>query len=320
MVVPELAAEAPEVNLPAAPAWVRAGAVVIRRLPVGRYRAIDRICRRPPPPFLMNMPRCLGGALFECDLRDAITRDVCFTGQYEPQQTAVLRGILGPGMSFVDVGANWGYYTLCAAYLVGRGGRVVGLEPDPRLYAVLSRNIARNGLQQASAVQVAAAATEGTVQLAGYDESGGNFGVSRLVRDGAGRDLFEVRSVSLDQLLANRKLDAVDLVKLDIEGAEALALEGLRNSLAERRVRRLLIELHPQQLVEFGSSAEALAALLRSYGYRGLVIDHSPAATRRAAYDTYSEAKSFLREMAHCEQLDVWPHQLWLAEGIPCFP
>src|SRR5262249_13205461 len=133
-----------ENTLPPAPAWVRMAKTLISQLPAGRYRAINCICHRPPPAFLTQMPEDLGGDSFECDLRDAISREVCFTGRYEPQETALVRSILRPGMSFVDVGANWGYFTLLAAHLVGKGGRVISLEPDPRLFPILQRNVTRN--------------------------------------------------------------------------------------------------------------------------------------------------------------------------------
>ena len=80
------------------------------------------------------MPREVGGFTFECDLRDAISREVCFTGRYEPLETLLVQSTLRPGMTFVDVGANWGYFTLVASHLVGSSGLVVSLEPDPRLF------------------------------------------------------------------------------------------------------------------------------------------------------------------------------------------
>ena len=54
------------------------------------------------------MPADFGACCFQCDLRDGIMREVCLTGRYEPQETALLQQILQPGMTFVDVGANWG--------------------------------------------------------------------------------------------------------------------------------------------------------------------------------------------------------------------
>src|SRR5215213_552816 len=112
-----------------APAWVNPTAALIRHLPAGRYRVMNWICRKNPRAFWMQMAKEAGGFSFHCDLSDAIAREVCFTGRYEPQDTALVRALLEPEMTFVDVGANWGYYTLLAASLVGRKGQVISFEP-----------------------------------------------------------------------------------------------------------------------------------------------------------------------------------------------
>src|SRR3989441_6546498 len=171
----------PENSVSAAPAWVQLAAGIIQRLPAGRYRIMDWICLRPPQAFWMRMLGELGKYSFKCNLRDAICREVCFTGGYEPQETALARGILRPGMCFLGVGANWGYFTLLAAHLVGTGGRVISLEPDPRLFSILLESLIRNEVDQATALPLAAADSRGVLLLAGYRESGGNFGVSRVI-------------------------------------------------------------------------------------------------------------------------------------------
>jgi FkbM family methyltransferase len=276
---------------------------------------MNRLCSRPPSAFLATLPVELGGYSYACDLRDSIAREVCFTGRYEPQDTALLRRLLKPGMNFIDVGANWGYFTLVAAYLVGAGGRVLSLEPDPRLYKILGENVERNGLRHVSAHRVAASDRDGTLTLAGFDESGGNFGLSRVVEeapDGASR--FSVASRSLDALLDEREgFGQVDVLKMDIEGAEDLALSGMRVGLARGRYRCVLLELHPTLLAERGRSVSEVVDLLVSAGYRGWRIDHTPAATRRAAYSTKPRVGEFLRELRCDEPLESWPHVLWLS-------
>ena len=151
-------------DLPIGPAWVRISAAVIRHLPVGRYRAMHML-PRPNSAFLMRMPDDVGGYPFRCDLRDIISREVCFTGTYEPQETTLVRAILRPGMTFVDVGANWGYFTLLAASLVGTTGRVLSLEPDPRLFSILQENVGRSGLDHVTPLQLAAAHQAGILSL-----------------------------------------------------------------------------------------------------------------------------------------------------------
>jgi len=127
------------------------------------------------------MPDEYGGALFWCDLSDAIARDACLIGAYEPPVTQIFTRLLRPGATVVDLGANWGYFTLMAAQLAGPGGRVLALEPDPRMFDLLERNVRLNGLTTVDAFPLAAGADRATRTLAGYAEGTGNRGTSRIV-------------------------------------------------------------------------------------------------------------------------------------------
>jgi FkbM family methyltransferase len=300
-----------------APRWISVSGRLLRLLPYGRYRLMHWIGRHSQSEFLVQMPKEFGGFTFRCNLRDTISREVCFTGQYEPQETALVRSILGPGMSFVDVGANWGYFTLLAAQMVGHNGRVFSLEPDPRLFMALEYNVKLSQLSQVTALQIAAAHETTTLTLAGYSETGNNFGVSRIVDKPNGQtQVFQVKADSLDHLLEQHEFKSVDLVKMDIEGAEGLALLGLAKSLYEKRVKRLLLELHPRLLAEHGSTAAAVIALLHEAGYEAWTIDHSSTANRQAAYKGRQILNTLLKPLDPYKPLDEWPHQLWLAPGI----
>jgi FkbM family methyltransferase len=229
----------------------------------------------------------------------------------------LLKAILRPGMSFVDVGANWGYFTLLAAHIVGTGGRVISLEPDPRLFDVLKENLARNELRHVTALQVAAANERGTLTLAGYDERGENWGLSKLVAQPDSKaNTFAVTACSLDMLLDDLGIDGVDLLKMDIEGAEALAVEGMRAGLARHRYRRILLEVHPAILAEQGRTTEEVLNLLIAAGYKGWWIDHSQAAIRRAAYSRSINPADYLKPLASSSNIDAWPHILWSVPGL----
>ena len=305
-------------ELGAAPGWVNLSAAVVRRLPMGRYRAMNRLCRmKPSPAFLARMPADLGGSQFVCDLRDSISREVCFTGRYEAQETALLNATLRPGMTFVDVGANWGYFTLIAAHLVGSEGRVLSLEPDPRLFTRLSECVERNGLSQVSPLQIAAAAEAGTLNLSGYDESSDNFGLSRIAgADNASGVEFAIAARPVDDVLAEAGVDSVDLLKMDIEGYEGFALAGMERALREHRIKRIILELHPGQMVEHGHNPNGVIAQLTVNGYQAARIDHSPAAFRRAAYARTPQPADFLVPLAANEPLDLWPHLFLTAPGV----
>jgi FkbM family methyltransferase len=305
----------------APPITIRVARAIIPHLPVARYRVARAVARLHAAPFLTRMPARVGGLAFRCDLRDVIARDVCLTGVYEPQETLLVRAILRPGMTFVDVGAHWGYFTLIAAACVGPGGTVVSLEPDPRSFARLRGNLDDNRLGMVRALPVAAADVEATVTLWAAEEGAENSGLSRVVTDArAGATTIRVSARTLDQIAREFHVRHVDLMKMDVEGGEAAAIAGMPALLAARAVSRLLLELHPAALAESGRSVEEIYDALARAGYRGLVIDHSPATTRRLAYGRPGGVEPLLRPLDPARALDAWPHQLWLAPGVtpPC--
>jgi len=291
---------------------------VVPHLPAGRYRAMNALCARPPPPFVAELRRAGPGVRFECDLRNGLAREVFFTGQYEPQETLLVEALLRPGDTFVDVGAHWGYFSLLAADRVGPAGRVLSVEADPRIHAILERNRALNPvLRQWEARHVAAGAGEGTLELAGFSEGSDNWGTSSVgaavANPAAPR--FQVRCVALDALAA--ELPRVSLLKMDIEGAEWLALQGMQEGLKRGRYRALLLELHEKEVAALGGSLSELERMLQASGYRGWSIRHDAASVREAAYGKGLRAVDFLQPLATSGIAGDWPHQLWLAPGEP---
>ena len=295
-----------------APWWIDAAAGLIQRLPAGRYRAMNWIGERHADPFWARMPAELGSSFFLCHLHDRIMREVCLTGRYEPQETALVQQTLRPGMVFVDVGANWGYFTLAAAHLVGRTGRVVSVEVDPRACRMLRENVARNDLDCVSIFEMAASDSPGILRMQEYEPGAtesGSFGLTRTTTVVEHGREFEVAARTLDEVIAEAGIDHVDLLKMDIEGAEGRALAGLSGALASRRVRRILLELHPQHLRDQGSSAERVIAYLRGYGYRPWKIDHAPSVYRRVAAGDM-DVNSALSPLTDADDLGPWPHLL----------
>jgi FkbM family methyltransferase len=271
------------------------------------------VCRRPWPAFAAPLPESKQGLRYECDVRNVIAREVDFTGRYEPQETCLVRHLLGPGQTFVDVGAHRGYFSLMAAECVGPGGRVVAIEADPRMYGILARSIALNRLPQVTTRHLAVAAESGTVPFLATDERDRNWGLARIAPDAAGGRAVSVPAESLDGM----QLGQVDLLKVDIEGAEIFALRGMREGLERGLYRRILLELHAEQLASFGSSGAEVAAILGGAGYTALTVEHSAAATRRASYSRNLRPGDLLRPFDPAAPLDAWAHQLWSAPGMP---
>ena len=193
------------------------------------------------------------------DTLELATREV-----YEPMETALLVKELRKGDVFVDIGANIGYYTLIAARAVGESGRVRAFEPDPANFKLLVRNVAANGYSNADLMELAVSDREGDAKLY-LNET--NRGDHRIYDAGEKRGAVPIRTVTLDGYF--KKLDKrVDFIKMDVQGAEALALAGMKGLLRRNRKVKLLTEFDPGHLRNCGSDAARFLSDLREAGFK----------------------------------------------------
>jgi FkbM family methyltransferase len=287
------------------PAHLQLIRAALRRLPRGRYRLLASLPHRGT--FVGRLAADAGGASFMCDLSDLIAHEAYFCGIYEPPVTRIVQRHLRPGSVFVDAGANWGYFSLVAASGAGADCRVLALEPDPRMFDALAQNVRLNGLTQITLRAAAASSTEGRARLTGFDPASLNRGVSRLGAERAEGPVFDVDCVTIDRLTAD--FSRVDLVKIDVEGAEDLVLDGMRDGLAAGRYRAIVLELHPDLLRARGAEPESCLQRLRNAGYEGRTIDVSPRTYRRA-HDPRLPLEALLGPLDDWTKTS-WPHQLW---------
>ena len=195
-----------------------------------------------------------------------------------PRETyaELFQRLLRPGMTVVDGGAHVGLYTVLAARGVGPAGFVFAIEPDLYNLVALRVNVERAGAANIEVVAEALADGAGTAR---FYETRSTIGSSLLERDDAGVRL--VRTTSVDLLLRGRDVEAL-LVKLNIEGAETLALAGMREVLARVRPVAILVEVNPPLLAAAGEDLGALVDGLRRARVRSRVR-RSAQPDRRAA-------------------------------------
>jgi FkbM family methyltransferase len=187
--------------------------------------------------------------------QEMVNRSIFLYGTFEISETRLVQAFLHSGMTFLDVGAHIGYYSLIGARLVGETGRVVSFEPGAHMRACLEANVRLNGFQNVEIHAEALAETTGEVGF--YPSTlAANQGISSIIGPGDGRPApATVPSISLDDFA--RRLDRrIDLVKMDIEGAELQVIRGGRSVLAGRDAPPLIFEAH-----NLPPLAEALSAL-----------------------------------------------------------
>lgn len=190
---------------------------------------------------------------------------------YEPHVEAALRRALAPGDTFVDVGANVGYFSMLAAALVGPNGRVVAIEPRAANCALIERSVADNEFAHVVVHRVAAGAVKSSAVL--HVLPGATNGIipsgpDPIVPEDAAREAVEV--VPLDELLAD--LDSVQAIKMDIEGFEPQAWEGLQATLGRYRPI-VLCELSPIALrVASRETPDAFLEQIEASGYEVRVL------------------------------------------------
>jgi FkbM family methyltransferase len=170
-------------------------------------------------------------------------------------------------MTFVDVGANEGLYSMLAAQKVGPGGRVIAIEPSGRELVKLRRNIELNGLSTVSVRDIAVMDRSCEAVLSVADPAhGGQNTFGRMVYDGVGVVAqARVRGATLDDVLADLGVRP-DFVKIDTEGSELGVLRGADTTLSVDRPV-LMLELQEQSLRHCGGSVQEVCDMLRSHDY-----------------------------------------------------
>ena len=194
------------------------------------------------------------GARIRVDLRTGIGTSIYVYKCWEYAATELLNAALQPGMCFFDVGANIGYYSMIAA---ARCSSVYAFEPVPKLFDALQANIALNpGLHILPQPMALASYTRSTTFYVVNHPS--NSGLSSL-NQSPGADAITTQAKALDDFVVEQKVEHIDLMKVDVEGAEDQVFQGGAGVLASDAAPDIIFECHP------GAKSDEM---LRNFGYR----------------------------------------------------
>jgi FkbM family methyltransferase len=200
--------------------------------------------------------RVLGKYLMYADAQETgITPHLSMDGYWESWITVLLARTLRPGWHCLDIGANHGYYTVVMADAVGQRGRVIPVEPTPRLAELLRETLDVNGFPGVTVVQKAASRTDGdTLRLVVPQHRSMNARLSELA--GPTDEVFDVETVTVDAL--TRAWPRVDLIKIDVEGAEEGVWQGMQGTMAQNPGLVVILEFNVDRYEDPSKFLEAI--------------------------------------------------------------
>ena len=191
-------------------------------------------------------------------------------GSFEPQTVDLYKKSLREGMNVVDIGANIGYYTIIGGKMIGTNGKIFSYEPDEDNFYYLETNVRSNDLKNAHVLKLALSDSIGKRKLYLGDEKCTNHSFGDNSKTGK-TELVETDT--LDNNLKRFGSPKIDVIKIDIEGAEILAIEGMKETIARNPNIIILTEFYPKAIKRLGKSPVQYLRRLQTMGFNLLLID-----------------------------------------------
>jgi FkbM family methyltransferase len=218
------------------------------------------------------------GVLLRLHFDSALARDI-YCHNHERAERILLHRFLRPGDTFIDVGANIGLYSVLASRIVGPGGHVFSFEPDPRVYARLLFNLESNGCDNVKTFQLALSNADETrvmqISNAGFDAYN-SFGAP--VRGEGTFEAHDVTCMRYDSLAKiEPRMARASMIKIDVEGWEAMVLHGAIEQLCRENAPLLQLEFNDQAAKALGLSCKQIYQWLNTLHYSVYTFDHRSA-------------------------------------------
>jgi FkbM family methyltransferase len=215
-------------------------------------------------------------SVFSWDAADPRTAvaSLVVSGQYEPIETAVLQTLAKRSALVLDIGANVGYYAVRLGKVIPSNGRIFCFEPLPECFRQLTANIELNKLgHSVKALQFAISDCDGTAELHVPQVSGTSASSMRVLHPDETNQAIQIETRRLDGVLRDLDLRDVDLIKIDVEGAEWLALSG-GWACIERDQPMIFAELLRKWSAGFGYHPDIVVRKLRDLGYQCFAVSN----------------------------------------------
>ena len=209
----------------------------------------------------------INGLKIYAEGKSGIAKLLGVKGTYEEETTKLFSEILKEGITVLDLGANIGYYSLLAGKQIGEKGKVFAFEPWHESFSLLQKNIEVNGFKNIIPVAKAVSNQCGRQKLFLASDPG-----QHSLGGDANCESVEVDVTSVDEFVREQNI-SVDLVKMDVEGAEMSVLEGMAETISKNPHIKIITEFVPEHLELNNCSPSAFLEKLFSYGFKLYVIN-----------------------------------------------
>lgn len=206
------------------------------------------------------------------DLSKQMGNAIYWRGAHDWAPIFVLEKNLGNGGTFIDIGANQGEYTLWGARKTSNEGLVIAYEPSEEIFDQLEKNILLNKgiIPHVRLRRIGLSDKPGVLKL--FTKQGKNEGVNTVFPTREHQlEIGEIELTTLDMEMECFNLPKIDLVKIDVEGAELLVLKGSKNTLSKYKPK-LLIEINRQSCLSAGYEPTEIIRFLEGFDYDLFVI------------------------------------------------
>ncbi len=238
-------------------------AIYLTKIPI--IKDIVKLLFRP----LLVKTKILGNVMY-LDAGDlGLHRKLLLKGIREPEHTNQIMENVRPGMKGIEIGANVGYFALLAAKQVGQDGFIYCIEPEPRNLGLLLKNIKANGFDDRIKVfQYLVGNHNGREKL--YLSEFANVHSLSKNHPKSSKRFIEVPMITLDSFLKENGLkpEDIDFIRMDIEGYEVIAFQGMQELFKSARPLKIFMEFHPSYYPEWGWTFEKLLRYLDSFGFK----------------------------------------------------
>lgn len=198
------------------------------------------------------------------DLADWIQQQLYFTREYEKNEIDYLYSVLKNGDTFIDIGGNIGLFSLNASKIIGNNGKVYAFEAFKPNYEKFLGHLTINNSKNVTLEHLAVTDKNGSIDIL-YNDNYDNVGMaSSYLEQFTAKE--RVKSISLDNYVREHQITKIDLIKIDIEGGEFSALQGMKEILSLYQPK-IIIEINNIALKSSDHSEEELIRLLVDKGY-----------------------------------------------------